>query len=128
VEGQGTACSYTRSNGQAFATAFAEAVSGAFAQSSNEYARAASSCFSRAVASASVTAVQNAQYGTCTNYGFDFIYRRLETVGYVEAIATAFSAVFAAIRDNNAEAAALCTASGVTNSGVFTRITGFGSG
>jgi len=120
----GIACAYTRSQGSAFASTIAQATSSAFAASSNEYARAAANCFSSAVSSASVTAVQDARYGTCTNYGYQFIYRRLETVGYVESIATAFSSVYTAIRDNNAEAAASCGASGISNTRVTTTITG----
>lgn len=120
----GVACAFTRSQGSAFAETLARATTNAFAESSNEYARAAADCFSSAVSSASVRAVQTARYGTCTNYGYDFIYRRLETVGYVESIATAFSSVYTAIRDNNAEAAASCGASGTSNTRVTTTITG----
>jgi len=124
---EGSACAFTKSSGTASATAFARAVTSAFAQSSNEYARAAAACFSQAVATATVTAMQNAEFGACTNYGEELVYTTLTTVGYVEAIATAFSAVFTAIRNNDAIAAAACGAFGQTTTGTTTVQTG-GSG
>eukprot|EP00210_Caulerpa_lentillifera_P005447 g5209.t1 len=122
----GTACAFTRATGEATASAFSRAITQAFAQSRNQYASAAAGCFANAVSSASYTATQNAFTGVCTNYGYDFIYRRFVTTGYVQTIATAFSSVFTAIRDNNAQAAASCGASGTSQSGQTTIVTGSG--
>eukprot|EP00210_Caulerpa_lentillifera_P005450 g5212.t1 len=122
----GTACAFTRSTGEATASAISQAVVKAFSESTNQYASAAAGCFANAVSSASYTATQNAFTGVCTNYGYDFIYRRFVTTGYVQTIATAFSSVFTAIRDNNAQAAASCGASGTSQSGQTTIVTGSG--
>lgn len=124
VRGDGRACAYTYSNAAAYATALSSAVSSAFARADNEVARAAASCFSRAVVSASVQAVQRANYSTCvSDYGYDYIYRTVITTGYVQTIATAFSSVYVAIRDNNASAAATCGASASSNTGSSTVVT-----
>jgi len=91
-----------------------EATSFSFAQSIAEaYARIISRHYGRV-------------YTTCTNYDYDFIYRIFDTTGYVQAIATAFSSVYTAIRDNNAQAAASCGASGTSNSGQVDSVTGSG--
>lgn len=125
VRGDGAACAYTYSNGASFATALSTAISSAFARADNEVARAAASCFSSAVVSASVQAVQRANYSTCvSDYGYDYIYRTVITTRYVQTIATAFSSVYVAIRDNNAEAVATCGASGTSGSSVSTTTSG----
>lgn len=114
MNGEGIACVYVFSNSRAYADAVAKATSNAFAASSNEFARAAAECFSDAVAVASVEAVQRFSIGGCVTYGYDYFYGRLITVGYAEAVATAFSLVFTAIRNNDATAAADCGASGTS--------------
>jgi len=115
VNGEGIACVYVRSSARAYADAISRATSSAFASSSNEYARAAADCFSSAVAVASVEAIQRFSIGGCTVYGYDYFYGRLITVGYAEAVATAFSAVFTAIRNNDPIAAADCGVSGTSS-------------
>eukprot|EP00210_Caulerpa_lentillifera_P005547 g5306.t1 len=113
VDGErGIACSYVSSNARAYANAVARATSRAFATSLNDYTRAAAECVSRAVSDASVTAIQNISFGTCTTSGYDYIYERLITVRYAEAIAVAFSSVFSAIRNNDRVSETLCDSTG----------------
>eukprot|EP00210_Caulerpa_lentillifera_P008065 g7701.t1 len=127
VDGEGQACAYTYSNAASFATAMSTAVVSAFAGAENFVAQAAGSCMARTVVSASVQAVQEANYDTCADdYEYNYIYRRLETEGYVQTIATAFSTVFVAIRDNNAQAAATCAAVGTSSTTTTTTVTSSG--
>eukprot|EP00210_Caulerpa_lentillifera_P008053 g7690.t1 len=118
--GTGRACGHTRSNAAASASAIARATSSAFAKSSNRYARAAADCSSEAVASVTRRFTQRLGFNACTTYGYSRIFARLVTIGYVQAIATAFSSVFTAIVNKDADAAADCVSSGFTSFGSTT--------
>eukprot|EP00210_Caulerpa_lentillifera_P005538 g5297.t1 len=119
--GRGRGCASTNSFATASAQAMAIAVSEAFSRSENAVSRAAAECFSEAVAEATVTAVQRARFGTCTTAGVSAIQASLRTVRYAEAIATAFSSVYTAIRDGDAVAGARCEASAISNTFGFDR-------
>lgn len=120
--GSGSSCAYTKSTGEASASAISKAVSSAFAKVSNKYANAAADCFAKAVSAASITAFQKAKFGTCVSYGYDYIYFKVVTIGYVQTIATASSKVLAAIKDNDADAAAKCESSGTSKKIVTTTV------
>lgn len=120
--GSGSSCAYTESIGVASASAISKAVSAAFAKSSNGYANAAADCFSKAVSSASLTAFQKAKFGTCVSHGYDYVYFKVVTIGYVQTIATASSKVLAAIKDYDAEAAEKCVSSGTSKRYVSTNV------
>lgn len=130
VSGQaGNACAFTLATGQATATAISTAVSSAFATSSNDFANAAANCFSSAVSQAAVTATQDVSFLSCAtvNNGVpdaDFFYQKVITTGFVQTVATAFSNVFTAIRNNDPVAAASCSAVGSSNTAVVTQVIG----
>lgn len=122
VDGElGNACSFTKSTGSATANAIASATSKAFAQSSNAFAKAAAGCTASAVSIESILVTQDVSFSTCvdTESESDFFFKKVETTGFVQAIATTFSNVFTAIKDNNLLAAATCVASAVSNTGVI---------
>lgn len=100
VDGEGEACSYTKSNGEAFANATAEVVGRAFAEASNDYVKAAAECVPSTVFWTTTSAIQNLNFNICTNYGYDFIYARIEETGYIKALARLFLNVFVGVRDN----------------------------
>eukprot|EP00210_Caulerpa_lentillifera_P005546 g5305.t1 len=124
INGNGRACAYTRSNAQSYASAIASAVSSAFAGAENSYIRSAAECYQRAVSAASVTAIQNVRFGVCTNYGYDYIYQRIETTVFVRTVAEAFARVLAAVINNDAFAAQSCGTSTSLSVGANTNFSG----
>eukprot|EP00210_Caulerpa_lentillifera_P005545 g5304.t1 len=122
--GRSVGCASGSSFGQASATALADATAQAFSRSSNRNARAAADCFARAVSRAAVTVTQRASFRVCASNSQASIRSLLISRGFAQAVATAFANVYTAIRDNNAQAAATCSASSFANSGSRTRIFG----
>ncbi|GMH36247.1 hypothetical protein BSKO_04115 [Bryopsis sp. KO-2023] len=124
-EGQGFACGWSIANGQAWATAFAEAISQAAAEAGGG-SNAEAFCFAdiRAISVVLADAASSAQADACTNGGtvesFEASYAAAIQVG----IATAFARATASACNENGEAlsSSECVgeASSTTKSEVFT--------
>jgi len=119
ASGNSVACASGNSFGSATASAIAQATASAFASSSNRHARAAADCFANAVSTAAIRVTQRRSIRICVRDSRATIYRRFVTIGFAEAVATAFADVFTAIRDNDAQAAANCVASANSRRGVI---------
>eukprot|EP00210_Caulerpa_lentillifera_P008078 g7713.t1 len=105
-------CARGSAYGRATADSIAQATSRAFSESTNDVASAAANCFSEAVSSAVITVTQNTRRRLCVTNGHAAVVEELQTIGFVQAVATAFSSVFTNIRDGNASADAVCVSSG----------------
>jgi len=108
VNGDGQACSFTKTHGQSYANSISTAVSRAFAAAQNDLVKIAAGCYSRAVSAAAVTAIQNVDFSVCTNYGYDYLFARIQTTAFVRTVATSFGHVLAAVKNNDAVAAEYC--------------------
>lgn len=123
-EGQGFACGWAASNGEAFAMAFAEAIAFAAADASLPDVDAFCVADIRAISGALAQAAESARADTCTAGGTSTDFEDNYASAVVDAIAEAFASATASACKLDDEARAKSECFGVADSGVVEVVEG----